>query len=159
MGEAFIVKRTLEPNTGSTVLFDGSDNTTLTGGWTATGNNVSDSSLTFSDGKMTFKNVSNGVSENGQWFVGPKNKINLSDYNTLKVTIDSITATSNIYIGVASVQTYAGIINGSTFKQFTGAGTHELDISEVDGPYYIGFGLYQNTINNHTVVFSNWELV
>lgn len=140
-------------------LFKSTDNTAITGGWTATGNNVSASSVTIKDGKITFKNIA-GASDNGQWYVGPKNKIDLTDYKTLRVTIDSVTAVTNNYIGAGSVQTYGGIALNSpaAVKAVSGAGTYELDISEVSGSYYVGFGSYQNTNTDYTVEFSAWEL-
>lgn len=142
----------------SLVLFDGTDNTAATGGWTATGANVSASSVTITNSKMTFKNVSNGVSDNGQWYVGPKNKIDLTKYSVFRVVIDDISATDNNYIGVCSTQTYAGIVNGPAYRTVAGNGTYELDVASLSGEYYVGFGSYQNTIDSHSYVFSIFEL-
>lgn len=142
---------------GIQLFSDGTDNTAVTGGWTATGNNVSASSVSIASGLLTFQNVA-GASDNGQWYVGPKNKIELSDYNILRVQISSLGASNNQYIGIAASQTYAAIVGSDNKLTANTPGLYELDISALQGSFYVGFASYQNTANNYKATFALWEL-
>lgn len=144
--------------TYSLVLFNGEDNTEVTGGWTATGNNVSAANVTIGAGLLTFTNKSNGQNLNGMWYCGPVNKINVTDYSTYKVIVESMTASG--YIGLGPAQTYTGITGTNSVAKLAvdAVGTYELDVSKLSGEYFLGFGSYRNTQENHTWTFSLFEL-
>ena len=110
------------------VLFDGGDNSEVTGGWHDYSTNSNYQKLTLGE----TLSLSNSSSDQSGFFV-IKNAFNLTDYNTLFCKcINGGSANIKLYIS-SSVSS-----DMVSYVALTAAIEHELDISSLSGQYFIG---------------------
>lgn len=108
------------------VLFgNGTDNTSVTGGWAGQDNKVS-----ISSGLLGFAERSDTV---GYLGVFTKSAVNVSGYSTLKATVSSATIPTSCVFGLAS--SFKGY--PSPRVSVSGPGTVSVDISSVSSSKYI----------------------
>lgn len=107
----------------------------ITGGWEQT---------IATNGTVTFNRYSIKVSidrnANGATFVGPKNAIDLTNYNTLSINVTDFYGVSSIltmFVNPTSIVSASGNTAGVGLNK---KGIISLDVSELTGLYYIGVG-------------------
>ena len=138
------------------ILFDGTDNTDVTGGWTF-GNNPG-SAVTFSDATISNKQIVYSESYYGGIFT--KKQIDVTDYNTLycECTITGYLEYANSF-GVSKSTNQAIMDSGMDMNSkfvakktlaagtYTGSNALSVDISKVTGNCSLGFGVFcSNTL-------------
>lgn len=138
------------------ILFDGTDNTDVTGGWTF-GNNPG-GAVTFSDATISNKQIVYSESYYGGIFT--KKQIDVTDYNTLycECTITGYLEYANSF-GVSKSTNQAIMDSGMDMNSkfvakktlaagtYTGSNALSVDISKVTGNCSLGFGVFcSNTL-------------
>lgn len=138
------------------VLFDGTDNTAVTGGWTF-GNNPG-SAVTFSDATISNKQIVYSESYYGGIFT--KKQIDVTNYKTLycECTITGYLEYANSF-GVSKSTNQAIIDSGMDMNSkfvakkalaagtYTGSNALSVDISKITGNCSLGFGVFcSNTL-------------
>lgn len=138
------------------ILFDGTDNTTATGGWTF-GNNPG-SSVAFSDATISNNQIVYSESYYGGIFT--KKQIDVTDYNTLycECTITGYLEYANSF-GISKSTNQAIVDSGMDMNSkfiarkalaagtYTGSNALSVDISNVSGNCSLGFGVFcSNTL-------------
>lgn len=138
------------------ILFDGTDNTDVTGGWTF-GNNPG-SAVTFGDATISNKQIVYSESYYGGIFT--KKQIDVTDYNTLycECTITGYLEYANSF-GVSKSTNQAIMDSGMDMNSkfvakktlaagtYTGSNALSVDISKVTGNCSLGFGVFcSNTL-------------
>lgn len=138
------------------ILFDGTDNTDVTGGWTF-GNNPG-SAATFSDATISNNQIVYSESYYGGIFT--KKQIDVTDYNTLycECTITGYLEYANSF-GVSKSTNQAIMDSGMDMNSkfvarkalaagtYTGSNALSVDISNVSGNCSLGFGVFcSNTL-------------
>lgn len=135
------------------LYYKGDQNTDITGGWTIASS--MGGSVTFAD-EAIIANMT-GLSYDGQWSVHTRNKIDVTEFNTLELNSDWLVKTSTnswVHIGLFSgVPTGDWSTTASNGVAYIGLGPNTnsaaniIDISDITGEYYIGFAarFYQST--------------
>ena len=138
------------------ILFDGTDNTAVTGGWTF-GNNPG-SAVTFSDATISNNQIVYSESYYGGIFT--KKQIDVTDYKTLycECTITGYLAYANSF-GVSKSTNQAIMDSGMDMNSkfvakkalaagtYTGSNALSVDISKITGNCSLGFGVFcSNTL-------------
>lgn len=139
------------------ILFDGTDNTAVTGGWTF-GNNPG-SAATFSDATISNNQIVYSESYYGGIFT--KKQIDVTDYNTLycECTITGYLEYANSF-GVSKSTNQAIVDSGMDMNSkfvarkalaagtYTGSNALSVDISKITGNCSLGFGVFcSNTLS------------
>lgn len=143
----------------SLVLFDGGDNTEVSGGWdydeTKQGPGAATENTTFSVGETLYYSAGKDYDENGIYavprmgFVYHQKAVDLSKYTT-------ITVESNV--AGAEVAVYKSLSDEEPEKYETlGAGTTTLSVSNINGSRYICF--YNNAIGSSAAVIDVSSIV
>lgn len=138
------------------ILFDGTDNTAVTGGWTF-GNNPG-SAVTFSDATISNNQIVYSESYYGGIFT--KKQIDVTDYKTLycECTITGYLEYANSF-GVSKSTNQAIMDSGMDMNSkfvakkalaagtYTGSNALSVDISKITGNCSLGFGVFcSNTL-------------
>lgn len=122
------------------MLFDGGDNTAVTGGWGIKGHNVPNiSKITVGDELyVTITGTSGAVYK--VWPIYPINTIDLSGHSTMKVNVKSLSNTNKVFslAILTDIEINQGFASGDPLAQtyITGTGEFSLDISEITGKCY-----------------------
>lgn len=142
---------------GLTLFGEGADNASVTGGWTAFGDGAPTASI--EGGKLVFANKAEIEARNGQWWMGPVNKQDLTGYSLLRVQADILSGPG--YLVVTDAPSWAAGTNNALNKIpiSSAGGQIDLDISAIDGERYVGFIAYEPTTESHRYSFASWELL
>ena len=122
------------------MLFDGGDNTAVTGGWGIKGHNVPNiSKITVgTELYVTITGTSGAVYK--VWPIYPINTIDLSGHSTMKVNVKSLSNTNKVFslAILTDIEINQGFASGDPLAQtyITGTGEFSLDISKIKGKYY-----------------------
>ena len=122
------------------MLFDGGDNTAVTGGWGIKGHNVPNiSKITVGNELYVTITGTSGVAYK-VWPIYPINTIDLSGHSTMKVNVKSLSNTNRVFslAILTDIEINQGFASGDPLAQtyITGTGEFSLDISKITGKYY-----------------------
>lgn len=121
------------------ILFDGGDNTAITGGWEDAGNS---SFTTLEVGETIYvKQTGSSSSYTYRALCKTVNMIPMNTCNQLEIVIDDVTkknTTNSWSFGVFETIT-SGKPDYIASITFDTDGTYVLDVSEITGDYYVGF--------------------
>lgn len=146
------------------LLFHGTDNIDVTGGFVYTGLTNVTPTISTENSQLIFTVPKTGMAVNSSWIFGPKNKIDLSKYSQLKVVIDYLSISSGSYrfISIGNSDTdFWGLTNSNNSVarvSVTGAGTYTIDVSSISGSYYIKYIDFQTADTACVVKLSDWRL-
>lgn len=127
-------------NLSELVLFDGGDNTAVTGGWGIKGHNVPNiSKVTVGD--ELYITITGTTGTNYKvWPIYPQNTIDLSEHSTMKVNVKAGSNISGVFslAILTDIEINQGFASGDPLAQtyITGTGEFSLDISEITGKCY-----------------------
>lgn len=134
--------------TGLSLFDSGNENTTLTGGWTAKTASIAqvvNRGITKGTNSITCKIQRYESRDHEISLAGTEKKINVADFDVLKMSISSFSNKNsdgaNQTTSVCRFGLYDSDINAPVaYKAINGNGDVSLDISQLDGEYYIFFG-------------------
>ena len=118
---------------------DGNKYTEITGGWTGDGWSISGSTFsltsgTFSGINMCFEDIGNAQGQ----LLATVNRIDLTNYNTLKFNISEITVGGGM-AGIIFISTNRVAPSADNQIIISSSGLNEIDLSSYNGEYYVGF--------------------
>lgn len=122
------------------ILFDGGDNTAVTGGWGIKGHLVnSQSNITVGD-ELFIKITGTSGAVYKVWPIYPMNTIDLSGHSTMKVNVKAVSSPNNVFslAILTDIEINQSFASGDPLAQayITGTGEFSLDISEIKGKCY-----------------------
>lgn len=136
------------------LFYNGNQCRAVTGGWTIYDPNGAKFSFEVGNVLQLKPDDTSGAEWNraSAWFV-TSNKVNLSKWNHLKA---DIIGNGKIYINPESQSAHEGLVR-NVFISIAGGGHTKIDISDLQGDYYIGFGSWATP--NYVEAFHIWTTV